>query len=352
MRKKKEIVGLDVFSGAGGMSLGAKMAGVDVQLAIEKDPHAAATYAHNHPGTNVLAADISKIRKINIPKKDKITVLFGGPPCQGFSTSNQQNRNAENETNWLFKEFIRVVKLWKPDWVVFENVKGIIETEGGLFKDKVLRTLERAGYKTSHGLLNAKDFGVPQDRTRFFIIASKHGISVEMPKPTAKKPVSVSQALDDLPNLENGASNDYLCYPKKAGTKYAKSMRNGHKGCRNHLVTANAPYVIKRYKHVPQGGNWEEIPKRLMKNYADRTRCHTGIYRRLREDQPSVVIGNYRKNMLIHPTEDRGLSVREAARLQSFPDWYKFEGSIGFQQQQVGNAVPPLLAKAVFEKLY
>ena len=119
-------------------------------------------------------------------------------------------------------------------------------------------------------------------------------------------------------------------------------------GCTNHNVTNNASHIIERYKYIPQGGNWECIPENLMKNYTNRMRCHTGIYRRLSEDKPSVVIGNYRKNMLIHPKQDRGLSVREAARLQSFPDSYEFYGSIGFQQQQVANAVPPLLAKAIF----
>jgi DNA (cytosine-5)-methyltransferase 1 len=128
-------------------------------------------------------------------------------------------------------------------------------------------------------------------------------------------------------------------------------MRGDLIKCSNNLVTGNAPHIIERYKHIPAGGNWEDIPKRLMSNYTDVQRCHTGIYRRLRHDEPSVVIGNFRKNMLIHPNKHRGLSVREAARLQSFPDSFRFHGSIGFQQQQVGNAVPPLLAKAVFRQI-
>jgi DNA (cytosine-5)-methyltransferase 1 len=128
-------------------------------------------------------------------------------------------------------------------------------------------------------------------------------------------------------------------------------MRNGRRLVSGNLVTRNSAFVIDRYPHVPQGGNWEDIPEHLMQNYSDRTKCHTGIYHRLHPDQPSVVIGNFRKNMLIHPTQHRGLSVREAARIQSFPDSYRFTGSIGFQQQQVANAVPPLLATAVFKTL-
>jgi DNA (cytosine-5)-methyltransferase 1 len=242
------------------------------------------------------------------------------------------------------------VRLCKPDWVVFENVRGILETEGGLFCESVISDIREAGYRCSHGVLCASDFGVPQVRSRFFLIASRHGITADMPKPTTMHlPVTVREAIFDLPSLANGADEDYRIYPGEAQSGYAKSMRSDSVGCNGHLVTNNAPHIIERYKHIPKGGNWEDIPEELMRNYADRTRCHTGIYYRLREDTPSVVIGNYRKNMLIHPTQDRGLSVREAARLQSFPDWYEFKGTIGFQQQQVGNAVPPLLAKSVFE---
>jgi len=200
--------------------------------------------------------------------------------------------------------------------------------------------------------LCASEFGVPQIRSRFFVVASRQKVKHILPKRKVKKPVTVRQALSDLPDLSNGANTDFLVYPRTPRFKYAKSMRNGEDGSTNHLVTMNAPHIIERYEHIPQGGNWEDIPQKLMKNYKDRSRCHTGIYRRLREDRPSVVIGNYRKNMLVHPTQNRGLSVREAARLQSFPDWYEFKGSIGFQQQQVANAVPPLLAKAVFDSIF
>jgi len=333
------------------MSVGASMAGVDVRLAVEIDANAAATYKHNHPETRVITDDIRNVKNINVPKRGKTSILFGGPPCQGFSTSNQRTRNTENPTNWLFKEFVRIASIWKPDWVVFENVRGIVETEKGIFRDSVMRELEELGYKCSDGILCAVDFGVPQIRSRFFLIASRHGISVKMPNPTTHRPVCVRQAIADLPALSNGASIDRLPYRLKPRSNYSKSLRSGNNACTGHLVTHNAPHVIERYKHIPQGGNWEDIPVEMLRNYADRTRCHTGIYHRLCEDRPSVVLGNYRKNMLIHPWEDRGLSVREAARLQSFPDSYKFKGSIGFQQQQVGNAVPPLLAKAVFHAI-
>ena len=207
------------------------------------------------------------------------------------------------------------------------------------------------GYKTSHFVLNSVNYGVPQKRNRLFVVASLHGIELSQPDPSVDAPVTVAEAFLDLPNLENGESAPEKKYKAKAKSHYSNLIRGDQETCFNNFVTKNAKHVIERYKHIPQGGNWENIPKRLMKNYADASRCHTGIYRRLNEDEPSVVIGNYRKNMLVHPWENRGLSVREAARLQSFPDWFKFEGSIGSQQQQVGNAVPPLMAKQLFSTI-
>ncbi len=347
------MIGIDLFSGAGGMSLGALKSGIDVQLVVESDPHACATYKKNHsPSLGIFNKDIKLLDPLAYPldRRNGI-VLFGGPPCQGYSTSNQRTRSSTNSSNWLFREFLRVVDAVEPDWVVFENVKGILETENGIFVKEIDKHLVKKGYTTSHGILCAHEFGVPQKRVRFFIVASKHGIQFQFPSPNTEKKVTVKEAIEDLPFLENGASKCYLPYRSSPKSSYALKMRANGNGCTNHLVTKNNPVVIERYKHVPQGGNWENIPNELMENYKDRQRCHTGIYRRLIYSEPSVVIGNYRKNMLIHPLQNRGLSVREAARLQSFPDTFEFTGSIGFQQQQVGNAVPPLLAETLFSSI-
>lgn len=343
------MIGIDLFAGAGGMSLGASAANIKVEIAVEFDKYAAETYKANHLNTELIIDDIRNIKPFNFSTNNQAIVLFGGPPCQGFSTSNQRTRSSENDKNWLFKEFIRVAKFLKPDWIVFENVKGIIETEKGRFLEEITNSFTDLGYTITYGILKASDFGVPQNRSRFFLIGSLHGINVKLPEPTFQAEITVADAISDLPMLENGAAIQWQKYRNESCSSYAKQLRGNLKGTRNHLVTKNASHIIKRFECVPQGGNWESIPEELMANYTDRTRCHTGIYHRLSYDKPSVVIGNYRKNMLIHPIEHRGLSVREAARLQSFPDQFEFKGSIGFQQQQVGNAVPPLLAKVVFD---
>lgn len=351
-KAKNNFIGIDLFAGAGGMSLGAKMAGIDVKMAVEIEPSAAATYKHNHPETNLLQMDISRIKKVELEKKKMPSILFGGPPCQGFSCSNKRTRKKENPQNWLFEEYLRIANIWKPDWIVYENVKGILETEKGVFIDLINKKMKKIGYTPSIVVLNAMDYGVPQTRERVFIIGSLHGEKINFTALRKRKPVTVWNAISDLPRLQNGANKNWMKYKNAPSSNYARKLRKGLKFSPNNLVTKNAPYIIDRYKYIPAGGNWEDIPKRLMKNYQDVERCHSGIYHRLKKKTPSVVIGNFRKNMLIHPTQNRGLSIREAARIQSFPDSYEFKGSLGNQQQQVGNAVPPLLAKAVFESMF
>ena len=353
-RPPTALTAMDLFAGVGGMSTGAVQAGVDVSFAVEADGHAASAYQQNHPRCQLFIGDIRRLpsRKIKeVPRGSNGTIVFGGPPCQGFSYSNTRTRHVDNEKNWLFEDFVRVVKTWQPDVFVFENVQGIINTAKGLFLDAILDRFDRLKYTMSHGLLNAVAHGVPQDRSRFFLIGARNSKAITLPQKSTSEQLTVRDAIADLPGLDNGSTAHWLPYNDAKPSAYASKLRNGSAGCSHHFVTRSSEKILHRYSFVPPGGNWEDIPEKLMENYKDKSRCHTRIYHRLDYDRPSTVIGNYRKNMLIHPVQDRGLSVREAARIQSFPDSYQFRGSIGFQQQQVANAVPPLLAKAVFEKI-
>lgn len=345
------MIGIDLFSGSGGLSQGAKLAGIELKYANEIDFHSSQTYFANHPEVKMFQVDIKKLRgkDFNILKNETV-VLFGGPPCQGFSYSNQRTRTKENEKNWLFEEFTRIAKEILPEWIVFENVGGFSDSISGFFFDQTKKKFQQLGYKVSPLVLNAVDYGVPQNRKRVFIVCSLSNIELNVPKAISNE-VTVSDAILDLPEIENGFLSNCLKYDKEPHSSYSKIMRSKKSATTNHNVTRNSNLIIERYKHVPQGGNWHNIPDVLMKNYKDVTRCHSGIYHRLDENKPSVVIGNFRKNMLIHPRKDRGLSVREAARLQSFDDNYIFKGFLTDQQQQVGNAVPPFLAKAVFSEI-
>lgn len=348
------VAGVDLFAGAGGLSLGAKQAGIQIFSAVEYGMAPSSTYRRNFPDVvlwNQTIESISAAQLLNFRPPHGRLVVFGGPPCQGFSTSNQRTRSPENPNNWLFRHFTSLAKILEADALVLETVPGILQTANGLFVHEIERHFNKIGHKCSIWRLNAADFGVPQRRNRVFFI----GCRGQRPAPPSPKPsqyVSVADAINDLPELCNG-SCDPLTHPytMHARSVYAKRMRGRLKACGGHLVTKNAEYVIERFRHIPPGANWRSIPADLMSNYADIQRCHAWIYHRLDPDSLSVAIGNFRKNMLIHPTQHRGLSIREAARLQSFPDVFEFEGTIGQQQQQVGNAVPPLLAQAVFEQV-
>jgi DNA (cytosine-5)-methyltransferase 1 len=347
------MIGIDLFAGAGGLSLGAEMAGIHVVVAIEQEKNAAATYRKNHQNTIVINDDIHKVDVTDLMLgQDDTLIVFGGPPCQGYSYSNKKTRTVDNPNNTLFVEFFRVVKECQPSWFLFENVEGFKQFQNGEVRENVKRKFEQIGYNVTDAILLASRFGVPQNRHRYIMIGNNRGIDFSFPEGTDEK-FTVEDAISDLPELQNGEMTESLPYRYQANkaSKYARLMRKGSKTSKQNFVSKNEDYVIERYKYISQGQNWRAIPDEMMQNYANKNNCHSGIYRRLIASKPSVVISNYRKNMLIHPYEDRGLSVREAARLQSFPDSYLFEGSIQKMQQQIGNAVPPLLAKAVFEHI-
>ena len=348
-------IGVDIFSGAGGLSLGAEMAGVQVRYAIEINASAAQTFKLNHKSATVICKDIKDVSVTDFNDiSSGVFIVMGGPPCQGFSMSNTRNRTMDNPKNYLFKEFVRLVGELKPLWFVFENVWGITSIEHG----EIIGTIEKCfedlclGYKMQSSVLWAHEHGVPQKRNRFFMVGNRVGIDYTFPEKN-KTEITVRDAIEDLPKLINGSNELALPYrvPKSKASGYAKLMRGRNLKSWQNFVSLNNDLVIERYSYIPQGGNWRDIPEELMLNYADKSRCHSGIYRRLKYDAPSVVISNYRKSMLIHPEQNRGLSVREAARIQSFPDDFIFCGPISHIQQQIGNAVPPLLAKAVIDQI-
>jgi len=350
---KVPYIGIDLFAGAGGLTCGLSQAGFNMKLGIEIDSNFAKTLKENNKSMKVIISDIRKINPteaVNYTRlqKNEINLIAGGPPCQGFSQSNCRSRYLENPLNGLYKEFFRFVKWIQPQVFLLENVAGLKNLHKGSVFRAVIEIGEKLEYFMQWKILNTVDSGVPQRRKRIIFIGTKKKANniFEVKK---RNIVTVREAIDDLPILGNGNIDSELEYLRDTNlSKFQKLMRrNNGRRVLNNLVTNNSTLVVERYKYIPQSGNWKNIPKNLMSNYKSLSNCHSCIYYRLKWDETSVVISNFRKNMLIHPEQHRGLSVREAARLQSFPDKYKFYGPLGSQQQQVANAVPPLLAEKI-----
>jgi DNA (cytosine-5)-methyltransferase 1 len=366
INEKRKLIAIDIFAGAGGLSLGFEKAGFDVIYAIEKDKYAAETYKKNRRNKRLVieAKDINEISPREVLQKTRlrkgeVDVIIGGPPCQGFSASNKRTRNMDNPRNHLVFRFIEFVQDIKPKWFVMENVGGLDSFDDGNLKKQLIDMFASIGYSTESFIINAVDFGVPQNRNRIFFIGNNVGNSMDfvtaITTERINNTITVYDAISDLPSLENGHNISIMKYKdsEKKLSSYQKLLRKGMNGkVSNNLVSKSSELAIKRYVNIRQGENLIALAKRrpeLASNYTNIANCHHWIYLRLSWERPSVTLNNFRKNMLIHPTEDRGLSVREAARLQSFPDRYVFYGPLGFQQQQVANAVPPLLSLRMAE---
>ena len=312
-----------------------------------------------------------------------VDILIGGPPCQGFSSANRNSWSSTNPQNQMVDVFMRYVEKLSPSVFLIENVQGIAWTARNgraaiqpSVAGHIVERMKAAGYVTFPKLLDAVWYGAPQFRTRFFVLgihrdsgycAADFGDWGPFPTPThgplaGRSFVTVREAIGDLPPIGNGHGLDEMDYCESAtrgGNKFLRMMRNGSPKTHilDHITSRHAEYVIERYKHIPPGGNWEDIVA-MMSNYSRLERTHSNIYRRLEWDEPSITIGNYRKSMLIHPEQHRGLSLREACRLQSFPDWFRFAGTVDAQsgglvhkQQQLANAVCPLVSKTIAEFL-
>ena len=371
---------LDIFCGAGGLSLGFLFEGFDIVYSSDNNSRAIDTIKTNHNKIHMLKGeqdhhysevedinnlDARKVRKIFKDRGYRVQGIIGGPPCQGFSQANRQTRTIDNPNNSLFEQYLRLINDLNPDFIVFENVVGFASLANGDFKKSVLDTLEKLNFIEGWKILDAQWYGVPQIRRRVIIIGIKRSkIKTEYKKKIVfpeKNKVSVptvKNAFSGLPSIKMGETREIQSYQKPSlMSNYAKSLQSSpelnifSENVYNHITTLSNDLVLKRYKYLKPGQNWANLPEDLINNYDDKSRCHSYIYKRLEDDKPSITVSNFRKCMFIHPREDRGLSVREAARLQSFPDWYEFKGELSYQQQQVACAVPPLMARSIAQQI-
>lgn len=349
---QRKPVAVDLFSGPGGLSLGFQWAGFRVAAAVDQDASAAETYRKNHPETTFLGKNVADVTADEIIAVcGHPDVVIGGPPCRGFSSANTQSRGSHHPGSKASWHFVRLVERISPKAFVMENVTGFMRMDGGTVFDEFMRRFKEVGYHVQILCLNAEDFGVPQKRERIFFVGTR-GEYIEDPRRSAAT-WTVYDAISDLPPLpDGGGGKDEMDYARPALTEYQAWARSDSPKIYNHQTTRSQEYMVERFRYVPQGGNWRDIPEELMSNYADLSNVHSIIYRRLEWNKRALTVTNVRKSVTIHPRDNRILSVREAARLQSLPDKYRFYGAVTAMQQQVADVVPPLLAKAVGEGLY
>ena len=349
MGKKYNVV--DLFCGCGGLSKGFDNTNrVKLVGAIDFDKAACETYQLNFPEARVICGDINTISVTESGFKN-VDIIIGGPPCQGFSRLNYWDKDRDNDTrNQLFLQYLRFVEELQPKALLIENVKNILMAKDGLVPSTITHFLEERGYSVTYSIVCASDYGVPQSRYRAIFVAIKKDFgsfdfaSLER----YKKPlVTVNDALSDISAIENEAKE------KKQGTvfilgspksEYQKRMQAKDRSLPNHMIYYPADNVQHMMTYVPEGGNWRCVPKNLFKS--DRSNRYTNYLRRLKSDAPSITIDTGH-NVYFHPLFNRVPTIRESARLQSFPDDFVFTGKKGQQFRQVGNAVPPLMAEAL-----
>ena len=349
------MIAVDLFSGAGGLSLGLERAGIKSVIANEIEKDFAKTHSLNFPGCKMLNKSISEVdfrlEVDSLGLKGRIDIVAGGPPCQGFSTVGK--KDAADPRNSLFVQFLRVVEEVEPRFVLFENVAGFKRLYKGDMYRKTVEGLDLLGFDCVSSVLNAKNYGAPQSRERTIILAWRRGETpLSMPSPThgtKERPfLTLIDAISDLPPLKPGESrSDYLSPPQN---EYQASMRASATTLTEHRCSRYGDHMQKVMSYVKEGGSIMDVPEELRpKGYFKNT------YARLLPDQPCTTItrnfGTPSSSRCIHPYQDRALSTREGARVQGFPDHYMFHGGKGSKNLQIGNAVPPALAQALGERI-
>lgn len=344
---------IDLFSGAGGLSKGFMDAGFDILLGVDNDKDALNTFSMNHKGAVALQADLSKQESFDQIKEiigDKsVDVIIAGPPCQGFSVTGP--RNFDDPRNKLYLAVIELVKLYKPKGFIIENVPGMANMYKGQVKDEVLKRLRKMGYNVDCKILKACDYGVPQMRKRLVFM----GIRSDIGKPhfpdakfgpgTDKAYRTCRDAISDLPTRKTELGSEVDSYIEPAITEYQKLMRGKCNVLSNHVATNHKDFVIETISMVPEGGNYKDLPKGV-----GESRTFHMAWTRLDGHAPARTVDTGHRN-LFHYELNRVPTVRESARIQSFPDDFVFTGSRTKQERQVGNAVPPLLGQALAEEI-
>lgn len=332
----------DLFAGVGGLSQGFIKAGFSIDLAVEFDSSIAKAYQLNHPDTKVYNEDIcnmdfSKIHMLH----PNIDIVVGGPPCQGFSQKGKRLK-LDDPRNFLFQRFVDFVKEFRPKYFVLENVPNIITTADGFFKEQIISAFSSLGYNVSCGVLCALDFGIPQDRRRAVFIGTLNKPALSLPIPNGKK-CNIAQAIYDLPFIKSGEGVETSSYDKAPRSEYQRELRAKETILHNHVATNHSKSALAKLALIPKGKGKEVLPQELLTKS-----IYSGTWCRLLEDgyAPTITtrFDTPSSGRFTHPILDRCLTVREAARIQSFSDSFIFYGNRTSQMKQVGNAVPPLLA--------
>ena len=342
---------LDLFAGCGGLSVGFEQAGFKVIAGVDYDEPALNTFKHNHRGSHAIHLDLSREDameqiRARIGLEPQIDLITGGPPCQGFSLTGP--RKLDDARNSLYMSMLRAVEEFSPSAFLIENVRGM----AGLYQGKVLKDVitqfDKAGYNVECRILNAANFGVPQVRHRLFIIGIKKEIGkFEFPQPTHTEQnwITCEEAISDLPTLENDLGSNESTYDHPPKSDYQRKLRGSCNVLYNHLGTRHTEHVKSVIAQVPEGGNHKDLPPGV-----GDSRKFNEAWTRYHSQRPSRTIDTGHRNHF-HYRWNRVPTIRENARLQSFSDEFEFLGTKTQQNRQVGNAVPPLLARSLGRKI-
>ncbi|MBD5176968.1 MAG: DNA cytosine methyltransferase [Bacteroidales bacterium] len=342
MTKSDQIV-IDLFCGCGGFSLGFERAGFHVALGIDVWKDALSTFKFNHKSSQVLQADLSNIKPsevLPLLNGERVDVIIGGPPCQGFSVAGK--RIVDDIRNKLYKNFVNFVGFYKPKAFVMENVPNILSIGSGVVRDEILKDFSDLGYTVEYRILTASDFGVPQNRRRAIFVGFRNGHHFIFPAPLSSDKITAEEAISDLPeqSLVDGEP-----YPSITHSFYQEQMRQNSLGVFNHQATEHNEKTKEIISLVPDGGNYKDLPIEFQG-----TRNVHIAWTRLHSKKPSFTIDTGHRHHF-HYSYNRIPTARESARIQSFPDDFIFTCSKTSQLKQIGNAVPPLLGQAIAKAL-